>query len=698
MRKLGLRPLLHVRGYPMLEWKHFETLFDRMASRDMVEFIKGVRQSNDPNLLDKLKITLRSVDALVNHAEERQAANWHIQQWLNDLKDAMFEAEDILDEIATTASVQKSGTMSKMPLHIDRLRNLQILTAFVQGNGCGSSIKELKELQFLKKKLCISNLQYVVNPQDAMKADLMGKEQLNELVLKWTGSENDSEKVRSVLNQLQPPKALKKLTIKGYGGTSFPDCPSNHRNGNGVIPFRSLQTLRFENMPQWEEWLPFTVTDEDSDGAFPCLRQLFLKNCPKLMKDLPKKLPFLAKLVITKCQQLEATIPPTISELQLEYCEKVSMKEHLPQLLNLTISGYDAFELPFGEGGLSAPNLTYLLIDNCKNLQSLPPLMNDQLPSLVTLNIWLCPKLESFSEGGLPKSLNFLEINRCEKLFANRKNWGLQKLPSLRSFGIKGTCKDGESFPEEWLLPSSLTSLYIRKLQNFKSLNGDGIQKLTSLENLGVTMMDLNGFSLEVFPPKASLPKIIFHTMASFLTTFTFAFHFIIIILFPSHLTITNGSFFLSPTDQKITHLHFYFHDIVTGKNPTSIQIVGPPKGSIRGFGTTFMMDDPLTEGPDPNSRLIGRSQGIYALASQHIESDGLLMVLSFAFVEGSYKGSTLSIVGRNPVMERVREMGVIGGSGVFRYGRGFALAKTCMFETKSGVVVVEYNVSVMHF
>nr|DAD27661.1 TPA_asm: hypothetical protein HUJ06_029129 [Nelumbo nucifera] len=28
---------------------------------------------------------------------------------------------------------------------------------------------------------------------------------------------------------------------------------------------------------------------------------------------------------------------------------------------------------------------------------------------------------------------------------------------------------------------------------------------------------------------------------------------------------------------EKITHLHFYFHDIPSGRNPTAIQIVKPP-------------------------------------------------------------------------------------------------------------------------
>ena len=59
-----------------------------------------------------------------------------------------------------------------------------------------------------------------------------------------------------------------------------------------------------------------------------------------------------------------------------------------------------------------------------------------------------------------------------------------------------------------------------------------------------------------------------------------------------------------------------YFHDIVDGKNPTVMQIIRPSNKSPGSFGTTFMVDDPLTEKPEPTSKLVGRAQGIYALAS----------------------------------------------------------------------------------
>ncbi|PON76167.1 Disease resistance response protein [Parasponia andersonii] len=149
---------------------------------------------------------------------------------------------------------------------------------------------------------------------------------------------------------------------------------------------------------------------------------------------------------------------------------------------------------------------------------------------------------------------------------------------------------------------------------------------------------------------------------------------------------------------EKLTHLHFYFHDIVSGPNPTAVRVAAAQStnSSSTGFGFVAVMDDPLTEGPEPNSKPVGRAQGIYSSASQ---SDvGLLMVLNYVFTEGEFNGSTLSILGRNAVFSAVREMPIVGGSGLFRFARGYAQARTHWFNLTSGDAVVEYNVYVLHY
>lgn len=64
-----------------------------------------------------------------------------------------------------------------------------------------------------------------------------------------------------------------------------------------------------------------------------------------------------------------------------------------------------------------------------------------------------------------------------------------------------------------------------------------------------------------------------------------------------------------------MTHIHFFFHDIVSGKNPTAVTVTQPASGYMTSFGMMNMMDDKLTEGPDPSSKEIGRAQGLYAEA-----------------------------------------------------------------------------------
>lgn len=186
-----------------------------------------------------------------------------------------------------------------------------------------------------------------------------------------------------------------------------------------------------------------------------------------------------------------------------------------------------------------------------------------------------------------------------------------------------------------------------------------------------------------------------------FLTLSTF-----IIFFFSTTLaTATNPTFSrpLSPNKlglkkEKLSHLHFYFHDIASGKNPTTVLVAlsKMTKTSKSFFGAVSVIDDPLTVGPEPTSKLVGRAQGIYATASQ--SELGLLMALNYVFVEGKYNGSTLSILGHNAVFSQVREMPIVGGSGLFRFARGYAQAKTHTFDLKSGDAVVEYDVYVFHY
>ena len=149
---------------------------------------------------------------------------------------------------------------------------------------------------------------------------------------------------------------------------------------------------------------------------------------------------------------------------------------------------------------------------------------------------------------------------------------------------------------------------------------------------------------------------------------------------------------------EKFSHFHFYLHDIVSGTKPTAVEVAEAALSnkSATLFGKVTVIDDPLTVGPEPSSKLVGRAQGIYASASQ--KEVALLMVMNFAFMEGKYNGSNLSVLGRNTIFSKVREMPIVGGSGLFRFARGYAQAKTHTLNPKTRDAVIEYNVYVFHY
>nr|KYP34237.1 Putative disease resistance RPP13-like protein 1 [Cajanus cajan] len=414
--------------------------------------------------------------------------------------------------------------LSETPLHMGNLTNLQNLTGYVLGSGGGSGIEELKNFSFLKGKISISNLQNIIDPQDALKDKLLRNMQLDGLMLSWSTNADDSKNVRNILHWLEPPKTLKKLTIRNYGSTSFPpwlgdfqfsklvsiclyDCvnclilptlgqlPSlkalslvgfssviyvdemfyndssmevKRFQRQDITPFKCLETLHFENMPRWQEWLPFKEEEKgDEKRAFPCLKQLYIKNCPELkVVNLIQKLPALEKIVIAKCEQLVVAVPPTIRELRLECCEKVSIQRPLPQLLNLTISSYNAV--------------------HCNSLRSF---IMDMFPKMVHLEIRRCQNLESLVVSGVQA----------------------QNLRSLSSLKIC-ECPNFVSFPEErWLLPSTLTSFHILALWNLKYLDEDSLQQLTSLETLGIACCP----KLQCMPAKLPASISTLHIMTS---------------------------------------------------------------------------------------------------------------------------------------------------------------------------------------
>ncbi|KAL6327974.1 hypothetical protein AAG906_031318 [Vitis piasezkii] len=425
-----------------------------------------------------------------------------------------------------------TSQLEEMPPRMGCLTNLQTLSKFIVGKGNGSSIQELKHLLDLQGELSIQGLHNLRNTRDAVDACLKNKCHIEELTMGWSGDFDDSRNELNemlVLELLQPQRNLKKLTVEFYGGPKFPSwignpsfskmesltlkncgkCTSLPCLGRlsllkalriqgmckvktigdeffGEVslfqPFPCLESLRFEDMPEWEDW-SFSDMVEECEGLFSCLRELRIRECPKLTGTLPSCLPSLAELEIFECPKLKAALPRLayVCSLNVVECNEVVLRNgvDLSSLTTLNIqriSRLTCLREGFTQLYLAVPwtcileeqrlpcNLKHLKIENCANLQRLPNGLQS-LTCLEELSLQSCPKLESLPETGLPPMLRSLVLQKCKslKLLPHNYNSGFLEYLEIER------CPCLISFPEGEL-PASLKQLKIRDCANLQTL------------------------------------------------------------------------------------------------------------------------------------------------------------------------------------------------------------------------------------
>ncbi|XP_062114737.1 putative disease resistance protein At3g14460 [Humulus lupulus] len=363
----------------------------------------------------------------------------------------------------------------------------------------------------------------------------------------------------SYLPPLGQLPSLKILHISSFDSVTTVGAEFYGNSSAKKKPFSSLETLRFSFMSSWEQWHSMQTEDAATYGK---LKTLCISDCPKLIGDLPRFLPSLTKIEIDAHKQCALNIPrlpcvremeitylenieslyeaikamnpssstgsllttltplqsltlskcgssfrsfhmdlfPTLRTLEISYCdyfESLSMSDgQCQELTSLSISCCDSF-VSFPNGELIAPKLREFQIFLCPKLKWLPEKMTS-LSSLKSLTIGSCPLIKTIPEGGLPISLSKLGINYHQLL---RMKWNRQTLPNLRDVIVDGDEEDLESFPEEGLLPATITSLTIHRFSKLRGLDKNGLSQLTSLQQLHILWCpELQTLSEEGFP------------------------------------------------------------------------------------------------------------------------------------------------------------------------------------------------------
>ncbi|KAH7689339.1 P-loop containing nucleoside triphosphate hydrolase protein [Dioscorea alata] len=179
-------------------------------------------------------------------------------------------------------------------------------------------------------------------------------------------------------------------------------------------------TIIFQNMPS-------SVTTQ-IHNCFPCLDYLYIQECDEvnglhwpISFQLPQCLYGLSSLTRLELSSAKIKNFPTevmatlhaLDGLYLVECNELLSVEGLqalPSLRYLIISSCPKFSCWCME---EMPTLCGINISSCQDLTSLPAWLHC-LPSLKSLSIDKCPKFDSLQEGGLPSSLETLEIIKCD--------------------------------------------------------------------------------------------------------------------------------------------------------------------------------------------------------------------------------------------------------------------------------------------
>ncbi|XP_065874354.1 putative disease resistance protein RGA3 isoform X2 [Euphorbia lathyris] len=390
--------------------------------------------------------------------------------------------------------IRRTG-LRDMPPRMGELAELQTLTTFILGKNGRSRIKELGKLQNLKGELTIEIRQDFVSSGDSS----LCPELLNKLEFKWDGQSRELDQ-ENQLKGLCPHTNLENLSIIGYKGLQFPNwltrlsnlvclklsqCKNSsslpplgqlasledltiiefdsvvsigsdfYGTGQQEQPFRSLRVMRFEQMPNLQEW-------ETKPRAFPKLEKLYVEGCHELKQALPSELPCLSKLDIQQCEQLVLTLPKVADNCEMELSDrsrrmKLVKKSARWQYLSIRNSELFLHEILKQIHGIFTASME-IEFGNCDSLYCFPL---EWFPEIKRLRIRGCRNLQSFSATagrGMIFPCQDIHIVDCAELSLS---------PLLRTQAIETIMLEDSSFMLRFVrLPSGFFCLQISFLPN----------------------------------------------------------------------------------------------------------------------------------------------------------------------------------------------------------------------------------------
>ncbi|KAG5555846.1 hypothetical protein RHGRI_006484 [Rhododendron griersonianum] len=516
--------------------------------------------------LRKMETNISTVKNVLLDAQEQQMSNRAVKEWLERLKLVLYDAEDLLDEVATETKRRQVETQMMRKVHHFFTSSNPLVFRYVVGLEIRDIGKRLDEIV-----LQMNDFKFIVERVERP-IQINRREETSSFVNTVTviGRDADKEKLVRLLLSSGYEENVAIIPIVGMGGLGkttlarlvYNDdriqehftnrlwvCISNDFDVRGIL-IKLLQA----GYPDRDTSYGNEGLEQLQNRVRSLLREhkfiLFLDDVWNEDRVEWKKLEDLlitqargSRIVVTTRSKTVAsivrtsTVEPYYLDLSGSYVSK--LPEDFCKLISLRFLALKTTLTRLPKEGISRlTSLRTLFFYRCYNLESLGEGI-EHLSCLRDLVLWRCSKLVSLPAGFRHlTSLEHLEIGGCGSLnlsddddlkgLRSLKKLTLSFLPRLVSLpkGLLdaaatlthleiGDCENFTS-PSESVLPNllSLQSLTIVGCDKVASLP-EGMQRLTKLQDLWSfrCRLETSRYSEggEDWPKIAHIPKIRFH-------------------------------------------------------------------------------------------------------------------------------------------------------------------------------------------